>query len=47
VYELAKQDWFAAAMEAATMHAQAEAKRLRFEAWRTSQSTMRAQMNLR
>ena len=47
VYELAKEDWFAAAMEAETLKARAEAKRLRFEAWRTNQSTMRAQMNLR
>ena len=47
VYELAKKDWFAAAMEAETLKARAEAKRLRFEAWRTNQSTMRAQMNLR
>ena len=47
VYELAKEDWFAAAMEAETLKARAEGKRLRFEAWRTRQSTMRAQMNLR
>lgn len=47
VYELAKQDWFAAAMEAETLKARAEGRRLRFEAWRTNQSTMRAQMNLR
>ena len=47
VYELAKEDWFAAAMEAETLRARAEAKRLRFDAWRTAQSTLRAQMNLR
>jgi hypothetical protein len=47
VYELACADWEAAAMEAETLRAQAEAKRLRFEAWRTSESTKRAQMNLR
>lgn len=47
VYELACADWEAAAMEAATLRAQAEAKRLRFEAWRTRKATERAQMNLR
>jgi hypothetical protein len=47
VYELAKQDWFAAAMEAETLKARAEGKRLRFEAWRTANATKRAQMNLR
>lgn len=47
VYELACADWETAAMEAETLRAQAEAKRLRFEAWRTSESTKRAQMNLR
>jgi len=46
-YELACADWESAAMEAETLRAQAEAKRLRFEAWRTSESTKRAQMNLR
>lgn len=47
VYELACADWEASAMEAETLRAQAEAKRLRFEAWRTTQATTRAQMNLR
>ena len=47
VYELAKEDWFAASMEAVTLKAQAEAKRMRFEAWRTANATHRAQMNLR
>jgi len=47
VYELACADWESAAMEAETLRAQAEGKRLRFEAWRTQQSTARAQMNLR
>ena len=47
VYELACADWESAAMEAETLRAQAEAKRLRFDAWRTQQSTKRAQMNLR
>lgn len=47
VYELACADWEAAALEAETLRAQAEAKRLRFEAWRTQESTKRAQMNLR
>lgn len=47
VYELAKQDYFAAAMEAETLKARAEAKRIRFEAWRTANATERAKMNLR
>lgn len=47
VYELAKEDWFAAAMESETLRAQAEAKRMKFEAWRTANATARAQMNLR
>lgn len=47
VYELACADWEASAMEAETLRAQAEAKRLRFEAWRTQSATARAQMNLR
>ncbi len=47
VYELACNDWEIAAMEAETLRAQAEGKRLKFEAWRTQQSTARAQMNLR
>lgn len=47
VYELACNDWEAAAMEAETLRAQAEAKRMRFEAWRTANATERAKMNLR
>lgn len=47
VYELAKEDWFAAAMEAETLKARAEGRRMRFEAWRTANATKRAQMNLR
>ncbi len=47
VYELACADWESAAMEAETLRAQAEAKRMRFEAWRTSNATARAQMTLR
>jgi hypothetical protein len=47
VYELACNDWEAAAMEAETLRAQAEAKRMKFEAWRTANATARAQMNLR
>lgn len=47
VYELACADWEAAAINAETLRAQAEAKRMRFEAWRTANATKRAQMNLR
>lgn len=47
VYELACADWESAAMEAETLRAQAEAKRMRFEAWRTANATKRAEMNLR
>lgn len=47
VYELACADWESAAMEAETLRAQAEAKRLRFEAWRTQRADERAAMNLR
>lgn len=47
VYELACADWESAAFEAETLRAQAEAKRLKFEAWRTRQSTERAKMQLR
>lgn len=47
VYELACMDWENAALEAETLRAQAESKRMRFEAWRTSAATKRAQMNLR
>lgn len=47
VYELACTDWENAAYEAETLRAQAEAKRMHFEAWRTANATKRAQMNLR
>lgn len=47
VYELACADWQSAALEAETLRAQAEAKRLRFEAWRTTRADERAAMNLR
>lgn len=47
VYELACTDWENAALEAETLRAQAEAKRMRFDAWRTSNATARAQMGLR
>jgi hypothetical protein len=47
VYELACADWEAAALESETLRAQAEAKRMRFEAWRSANATARAQMNLR
>lgn len=47
VYELACADWESAAMDAETLRAQAEAKRMKFEAWRTANATRRAQMNLR
>lgn len=47
VYELACADWESAAMEAETLRAQAEAKRMKFEAWRTANATRRAQMSLR
>ena len=47
VYELACADWESAAMDAETLRAQAEAKRMKFDAWRTANATRRAQMNLR
>lgn len=47
VYELACTDWENAAMEAETLRAQAESKRMRFEAWRTANATERAKMQLR
>jgi hypothetical protein len=47
VYEMACIDWETAAYEAETLKAQAEAKRMRFEAWRTANATERARMNLR
>ena len=47
VYELACADWESAALEAETLRAQSEAKRLKFEAWRTTRADERAAMNLR
>lgn len=47
VYELACADWESAAFEAETLRAQAEAKRMAFEAWRTERATERAAMSLR
>lgn len=47
VYELAVNDYVSAAMEAETLKAQCDAKRMKFEAWRTGNATARAQMNLR
>lgn len=46
-YELACADWEMAALDAETFEAQAEAKRMRFDAYRTERATERAQMNLR
>lgn len=46
-YELACNDWEAAAYDAETLRAQAEAKRMKFEAWRTANATERARMSLR
>lgn len=46
-YELACCDWEAAALEAETLRAQAEAKRMRFEAWRSENATQRTMMGLR
>jgi len=47
VYELACADWESAAYEYETLRAQAEARRMKFEAWRTAAATERAAMNLR
>lgn len=47
VYELACTDWQNAALEAETLRAQAEAKRMSFEAWRTNSASNRAAMQLR
>jgi hypothetical protein len=47
VYELACTDWENAALESETLRAQAEAKRMRFDAWRTANATERAKMQLR
>lgn len=46
VYELACNDWESAAYEAEILRARAEAKRMRFEAWRTANATERAKMRL-
>lgn len=46
-YELACADWEEAAYEAETLKAQADAMRMRFDAWRTAAATERAAMNLR
>ena len=47
VYALACADWESAALEAETLRARSEAKRMRFESWRTMNATERAKMNLR
>jgi hypothetical protein len=47
VYEAACVDWELAAYDAESLKAQAEAKRMRFDAWRTANATERARMNLR
>lgn len=47
VYEMACIDWENAAMESETLRAQSEARKMKFEAWRTANATARAQMNLR
>jgi hypothetical protein len=47
VYAAACTDWELAAYDAETLKAQAEAKRMKFEAWRTANATERARMNLR
>jgi len=47
VYELACADWESAALDSERLRARAEAKRMKFEAWRTANATARAQMNLR
>lgn len=47
VYEAVCTDWELAAYDAETLRAQAEAKRMKFEAWRSANATERARMNLR
>lgn len=47
VYEAACVDWEMAAYDSEELRAKAEAKRMRFEAWRTANATERARMNLR
>lgn len=46
-YELACTDWEQAALEAETLKAQAEAKRMKFEAWRSERAYERTAMGLR
>lgn len=46
-YEMACVELEAAELEAEVLGAKAEAKRMRFEAWRTSAANERAAMNLR
>jgi hypothetical protein len=47
VYEAACVDWELAAYDAEALRAQAEAKRMRFDAWRSANATERAKMQLR
>jgi len=47
VYALACADWESAAMDAETLRARSEAKRLRFSAWQTINATERVKMGLR
>jgi hypothetical protein len=47
VYEAACVDWELAAYDAEALRAQAEAKRMKFDAWRTANATERARMSLR
>lgn len=47
VYEEAMTDWTKANLVYRRLDAEAEAARLRFEAWRTASSNKRAEMNLR
>lgn len=47
VYEAACTAWELAAYDSETLKAQAEAKRMKFDAWRTLNATERAKMNLR
>lgn len=46
-YEAACNDRDLAAFDAEELRAKAEAKRMKFESWRTMNATKRAQMNLR
>jgi hypothetical protein len=47
IYEEALTDWTKANLVYRRLDAEAEAARLRFEAWRTASSNKRAEMNLR